>query len=64
MFIDPLSNSTNTFDPELNKLVENILNKVSIWDSNEKRFVNKNNYDDIDAEVEIAELTKFIKKYN
>lgn len=39
MFIDPLSNSTNTFDPELNKLVENILNKVSIWDSNEKRFM-------------------------
>jgi len=64
MFIDPLSNSTQTFDSELNQLVENILNKVSTWDSDKNRFVNKNNYDDIDAEVEIAELTKFLKKYN
>ena len=64
IFIDPLSNSTQTFDSELNQLVENILNKVSTWDSDKNRFVNKNNYDDIDAEVEIAELTKFLKKYN
>jgi hypothetical protein len=64
MFIDPLSDSTQTFDIELNQLVENILNKVSTWDSDKNRFVNKNNYDDIDAEVEIAELTKFLKKYN
>ena len=64
MFIDPLSDSTQTFDIELNQLVENILNKVSTWDSDKNRFVNKNNYDDIDAEVEIAELTSILKKYN
>jgi hypothetical protein len=64
MFIDPLSDSTQTFDSELNQLVENILNKVSTWDSDKKRFVNKNIYDDIDAEVEIAELISILKKYN
>ena len=64
MFIDPLSDSTQTFDSELNHLVENILNKVSTWDSDKKRFVNKNNYDDIDAHFEIDELIGFLKKYH
>lgn len=64
MFIDPKSSSESTFDVKLNMLVENILRKVSTWDNKEKRFKNKNNYDEINSEVEIIDLVRYLKKYH